>query len=209
MERREGNVIHISRKVFVFMLVLMSTGTRVITILALASHRTEAMPVQGKEVPMFQLKSSSFQTESNIPPRFTCEGADISPELTWSGAPAGTKTFALIVHDPDAPRSGGFTHWVVFNIPAGVNHLAENASKHGQLSGGGVQGQNDSGKQGYMGPCPPSGTHRYYFRLYALDISLGLSERASKGDLEKAIQGHVLAQAELMGRYKKGAGKAA
>lgn len=158
---------------------------------------------------MFQLKSSAFQAESNIPPRFTCEGNDISPELIWSGAPAGTKTFVLIVHDPDAPRAGGWTHWVAFNIPAGVNHIAENAPKHGQLPVGGVQGQNDGGKQGYMGPCPPSGTHRYYFRLYALDASLDLGERARKADLEKAIQGHVLGQAELMGKYKKGASKAA
>ena len=158
---------------------------------------------------MFQLKSTAFLADGDIPSRFTCEGNGISPELSWSGAPQGTKSFALIVHDPDAPRSGGWTHWVVFNIPANVSHIAENAPKSGQLPGGGVQGRNDSGKQGYMGPCPPSGTHRYYFRLYALDTPLSISEQAGKSDLEKALQGHIVAQAELMGRYKKGASKAA
>jgi Raf kinase inhibitor-like YbhB/YbcL family protein len=177
--------------------------------LAPASHSAEALSIQKKEDPMFQLKSSAFQPEGNIPSRFTCEGNDISPELAWSGAPAGTKTFALIVHDPDAPRSGGFTHWVAFNIPAGETHIAENAPKRGQLPGGGVQGQNDGGRQGYMGPCPPSGTHRYYFNLYALDISLDLRESARKADLEKAIRGHVLGETVLMGKYRKGASKAA
>lgn len=158
---------------------------------------------------MFQLKSSAFQPEGNIPPRFTCEGNDASPELTWTGAPAGTKTFALIVHDPDAPRSGGWTHWVVFNIPASATHIAENSPKHGQLPGGGLQGLNDGGRQGYMGPCPPSGTHRYYFRLFALTTTLALPETAKKADLEKAMQGHIVGQTELMGKYKKGSSKAA
>jgi hypothetical protein len=158
---------------------------------------------------MLQLKSSAFLAENNIPPRFTCEGSDTSPELTWTGVPEGTKTFALIVHDPDAPRAGGWTHWVVFNIPVTVNHIAEDAPKNGRLQGGGVQGLNDGGRQGYMGPCPPSGTHRYYFRLFALNTNLELPETAKKADLEKAMQGHIVAQAELMGRYKKGASKAA
>ncbi|HEX7285458.1 MAG TPA: YbhB/YbcL family Raf kinase inhibitor-like protein [Candidatus Angelobacter sp.] len=168
-----------------------------------------ASNLRGKETPMLQLKSSAFQAEGNIPSRFTCEGSDTSPELAWSGVPEGTKTFALIVHDPDAPRAGGWTHWVIFNIPVTVNHIAENAPKDARLPGGGVQGLNDGGRQGYMGPCPPSGTHRYYFRLFALDTNLGLQETAKKADLEKAMQGHVVAQAELMGRYKKGSSKAA
>jgi Raf kinase inhibitor-like YbhB/YbcL family protein len=164
---------------------------------------------QGKESSMFQFKSPAFNSEGDIPARFTCEGNDISPELSWSGAPQGTKSFALIVHDPDAPRSGGWTHWVVFNIPANVSHIPENSPKGRQLPGGGAQGRNDGGKHGYMGPCPPSGTHRYYFRLYALDTTINLSEQAGKSDLEKAMQGHIVGQAELMGRYKKGASKAA
>ena len=158
---------------------------------------------------MFQLKTSAFPAEGNIPSRFTCEGENISPELTWAGVPQGTKSFALVVHDPDAPRSGGYTHWVVFNIPATATHIAENAPKQAQLPGGGIQGRNDGGSAGYTGPCPPSGTHRYYFRLYALDEVLDLKDGADKDALEKALKGHVLGQAELMGRYKRGAGKAA
>jgi Raf kinase inhibitor-like YbhB/YbcL family protein len=164
---------------------------------------------QRKGSSMLQLKSPAFNAEGNIPSRFTCEGDDVSPELSWTGAPQGTKSFALIVHDPDAPRQGGWTHWVVFNIPANASRIPENAPKGSELPGGGVQGRNDSGAQGYMGPCPPSGTHRYYFRLYALDTTLGLSEKTGKSELEKAMQGHIVAQAELMGRYKKGANKAA
>ena len=158
---------------------------------------------------MLQLTSSAFQSESNIPRQFTCEGDDVSPELKWTNAPSGTKSFALIVHDPDAPRPGGFTHWVAYNIPANVTQIAQGAPKGDKLSSGGLQGRNDSGQNGYMGPCPPSGTHRYYFYLYALDTELNLQPGASKDDVEKAIKGHVLAKAELMGRYKKGSEKAA
>jgi Raf kinase inhibitor-like YbhB/YbcL family protein len=158
---------------------------------------------------MLQLTSSAFRPETDIPVKFTCQGDDISPELAWKDAPAQTKTFALIVHDPDAPRQGGFTHWVVYNIPAGVQQLRQNEPKGDALPGGGVQGRNDGGKVGYMGPCPPSGTHRYYFYLYALDTELNLQSGAGKDDLEKAMQGHVLQKAELMGKYRKTSGKAA
>ena len=158
---------------------------------------------------MLQLTSSSFQAEGNIPSQFTCEGKDISPELTWKSAPSGTKSFALILHDPDAPRSGGFTHWVVYNLPADVTHIAQGAPNTEKLPGGGVQGRNDFGQIGYGGPCPPSGTHRYYFYLYALDTELNLQPGSTKEDVEKAMKGHVLEKTELMGRYKKSSGKAA
>lgn len=158
---------------------------------------------------MFQLTSSAFETENSIPTQFSCDGRNISPELSWSNAPAGTKSFALIVHDPDAPIEGGYTHWLVFNIPASVHHLPENIPNQDKLPGGGFQGKNDGGRYGYAGPCPPSGTHRYYFRLYALDSELDSQAGASKTRLEKAIEGHVLAKAELLGRYKRNAGKAA
>lgn len=164
---------------------------------------------QGKEGPVFQLKSNAFQAQGNIPPQFTCEGQNISPELSWSGAPQGTKTFALVLHDPDAPHPGGYTHWVAFNIPAAVHHVTENAPKNTNFPGGGVQGKNDAGKNGYTGPCPPSGTHHYYFHLYAVDGQLELGPGAEKSALEEALKGHILGQTELMGRYKKGAGKAA
>lgn len=159
---------------------------------------------------MFQLTSSSFQPWRDIPVQFTCEGQDLSPELTWKDPPTATKSFALIMHDPDAPEPGGFTHWVMYNIPENVNHVPQGASKQQEtIEGGGIQGQNGIEKIGYMGPCPPAGTHRYYFYLYALDTELNLKPGASKDDLEKAIKGHVLAKAELMGRYKKKSKKAA
>ena len=158
---------------------------------------------------MLQLTSSSFQPEGNIPVQFTCEGNDLSPELTWKNPPSRTQSFAIIVHDPDAPRSGGFTHWVVYNIPATVHHIPQGAKKQETLEGGGVQGKNDGGKIGYMGPCPPSGAHRYYFYLYALDAELKLQPGAGKDDLEKAIEGHVVEKAQLMGKYRKKSEKAA
>ena len=162
-----------------------------------------------KEASMFQLKSNAFQAEGSIPSRFTCEAENISPELSWSGAPEGTRTFALILHDPDALHRGGYTHWVLFNLPATLNQIPENVPKNSTFPGGGVQGKNDDGKSGYTGPCPPSGSHRYYFHLYAVDRQLDLGENTTKAELEKALKGHVVGQTELMGRYKKGAGKAA
>src|SRR5438270_684375 len=129
---------------------------------------------------MLQLTSSAFQPHGSIPKQFTCEGNNISPELAWKNAPAGTKSLALIVHDPDAPRPGGFTHWVAYNIPASISQIAENAPHDNKLPGGGLQGKNDYGETGYKGPCPPSGTHHYYFYLYALDTELKLKPDVNK-----------------------------
>ena len=149
-----------------------------------------------------QLTSSSFQQGSEIPSHYTSDGEDVSPELSWRDAPAQTKSFVLIVHDPDAPRPGGFTHWVVYNIPAETGHIDENVRATERVTGLGMQGKNDGGKIGYMGPAPPSGTHRYFFRLHALDTVLDLSVRATHKEVTDAIKGHVLAQAELMGTYQ-------
>src|SRR5690349_17188989 len=135
-----------------------------------------------------QLTSSAFQLGGNIPKQFTCEGNDTSPQLAWSGVPSGTKTLALIVHDPDAPRAGGFYHWVAYNIPVSAGGIPENAPKQAEFPGGGTQGRNDFGNVGYGGPCPPSGTHRYFFRLYALDTELKLGSGATAKDVEKAMQ---------------------
>ena len=156
-----------------------------------------------------QLTSTAFQAGGNIPKQFTCEGSGISPQLAWSGVASGTKSLALIVHDPDAPRAGGFYHWVAYSIPASASSIPENAPKGSELPGGGTQGRNDFGKVGYGGPCPPSGTHRYFFRLYALDTELKLNSGATAKDLEKAMQGHILGQAELMGKYQKSSQRAA
>lgn len=143
------------------------------------------------------LTSSAFAEGEAIPQKFTCHGSDLSPALKWSGAPSTTRSFALIVDDPDAPL-GVFTHWVVFDIPATQTEIAE-----GALSAG-TSGRNSSGKTGYMGPCPPSGVHRYVFTLYALDVdSLKLNAGATKDQVLAAMQGHILAQGSLMGKYGK------
>ena len=156
-----------------------------------------------------QLTSTAFTNGAEIPSEFSCDGRNISPELSWNGAPADTKSFVLIMHDPDAPMPNGFTHWLVYNIPANIDRLPENVPNQDQLPGGGIQGKNGSGKYGYTGPCPPSGTHRYYFKLYALDAILNPSVGSNKESLEMAMRGHVLAEAELMGRYKRASHQAA
>ena len=149
-----------------------------------------------------QLTSSVFQQGAEIPSYYTSDGEDASPELSWKDAPAETKSFALIVHDPDASRPGGFTHWVVYDIPPETGHIEENVPDTERVSGLGTQGKNDGGKIGYIGPAPPSGTHRYFFRLYALDAMLNLGIRATHKQVMDAIKGYVLAQAELMGTYE-------
>jgi len=158
-------------------------------------------------VPMtFSLSSSVFDPNASMPTKYTCEGAGISPPLAWSGAPAIAKSFALIVEDPDAPDPAKptrvFSHWVVYDIPAGTIGLAENASKTG-MPAGSAQGGNDGGADVYMGPCPPIGRHRYFFKLFALDTVLSGLSNPKKADLEKAIQGHVVGNAELIGTYQK------
>lgn len=148
------------------------------------------------------LSSSAFASGQSIPAKYSCKGQNISPALAWSDTPAGTKSFALIVDDPDAP-AGTWVHWVLFNIPASTTGLPEAVKAGAQLADGSLQGKNSSGKLGYDGPCPPSGTHRYFFKLYALDTSLNLSSGSSKDQLLKAMQGHILAQGELMGTFSK------
>jgi len=152
----------------------------------------------------FTIKSASFVHEGDIPKKHTCDGADVSPPLSWSDPPAGTRSFCLITDDPDAP-AGTWVHWVMYNIPGTAREFPENVPKQTELKDGSRQGRNDFQRTGYGGPCPPrGGPHRYYFKLYALDASLSLPSAATKADLEKAMKGHILAQAELMGRYKRG-----
>jgi len=149
----------------------------------------------------FEIVSSAFLAGDTIPQKFTCDSSDDSPRLTWTGPPAKTQSFALIMDDPDAPV-GTWVHWVIYDLPANARELAEGVVKQEQLLSGARQGRNDFGKIGYGGPCPPPGKpHRYFFKLYALDAKLGLKPGARKSDLERAMQGHILAQAELMGRY--------
>lgn len=149
------------------------------------------------------LTSSAFASGSPIPEQFTCKGADMSPAIEWNGAPAKTASFAIIMDDPDAP-SGTWVHWVLWDVPASKHALSENVAKSGELDDGARQGRNSFGKIGYNGPCPPPGqTHRYFFRLYALDSTLTLTAGASRADLDAAMKGHVLGTAEYMGRFRR------
>jgi len=155
-----------------------------------------------EEVVTLQLSSASFEEGGMIPRRHTCDGPDLSPPLAWSGVPAEAAALALICDDPDAPV-GTWVHWVVYDLPPEVSGLAEGVPAQEVLDSGGRQGRNDFRRIGYGGPCPPSGTHRYYFKLYALDAKVGLSPGATKKRLLRAMEGHVLAEAQLMGRYKR------
>lgn len=147
------------------------------------------------------IKSTAFSAGNPIPKNHTCDGADVSPALMWTGAPAGTQSFALIVDDPDAPV-GTWTHWIIWNIRPEASELPEGMPQNESLTDGTRQGKNDFKRIGYGGPCPPSGkTHRYFFKLYALRTKLDVQAGATRKELERAMQGQVLAQAEVMGKY--------
>jgi Raf kinase inhibitor-like YbhB/YbcL family protein len=151
----------------------------------------------------FALTSSAFAAGAEIPQQYTCKGADMSPALSWNGAPANSASFALIMDDPDAP-AGTWVHWVIWNVPANAHSLGEAVPKQGQLENGAVQGRNSFHKTGYNGPCPPGGaTHHYFFRLYALDAKLDLTDGANRASLDLAMKGHILAQTEYMGTFHR------
>jgi len=150
-----------------------------------------------------QVTSSAFQAGQAIPAKYTCEGADISPPLEWSGVPASAKSLALICDDPDAP-GGTWVHWVLYDLPATITELREATETKEELPNGARQGRNDFKQIGYGGPCPPKGgTHRYYFKIYALDIELNLKSGATKSEVENAMKGHILAEGKLMGTYQR------
>ncbi len=153
-----------------------------------------------------KLSSPSFENQGNIPEKFTCDGENISPALEWFGAPEGSETFVLVVDDPDAPDPANprmtWVHWVLYNIPAVVGSLPEGV-EDSDLPKGTLQGRNDWNKTGYGGPCPPIGQHRYFHKLYALDTALSDLGQPTKEKLEKAMDGHVLSQAELIGLYQR------
>lgn len=160
---------------------------------------TFAMTQGGKMV----IKSPDFKNGEPIPKAFSCEGEDISPKLEWDNAPEGTKSFALICDDPDAPM-GTWVHWVIYNIPKDSRFLEKNIPKKPKLENGALQGKNSWPRTGYNGPCPPPGkAHRYYFKLYALDTILNLKENATKEELLSAMKGHILQEAQTMGTYKR------
>ena len=150
-----------------------------------------------KEVGGMNISSPAFRDNGSIPPKYTCDGANTNPPLVFAAVPQNAKSLALVVDDPDAP-GGTFDHWIIWNISPSATNIAEGQPPQG------VAGRNGFGKSGYGGPCPPSGEHRYQFRLYALDTTLNLPASSSKADLEKALNGHISAQAQMVGRYRRG-----
>ncbi len=148
----------------------------------------------------FEITSPAFANAEQIPAEYSCKGRNISPALTWNEPPAAAQSFALIMDDPDAPM-GTWVHWVIFNIPASTRNLKEGTPTDAKLSDGSLQGRTSAGSNGYHGPCPPSGTHRYFFKLYALDTMLDLSSKADKKEVLAAMESHILANAELMGTF--------
>jgi Raf kinase inhibitor-like YbhB/YbcL family protein len=150
-----------------------------------------------------QLHSNDFREGGDIPSKDTCDSSDLSPSLEWSDAPSGTKSFALICDDPDAPV-GTWVHWVIYNLPGNINKLGSGIPTNNKLTNGALQGVNDFHRMGYGGPCPPGGSsHRYFFKLYALNTVLALNSGATKSQLLKAMNGHVLEETSLMGKYRR------
>ena len=149
-----------------------------------------------------KLTSTAFKEGEPVPPQYTCDGVNVSPSLEWSGVPKSAKTLVIFADDPDAP-AGTWVHWVLYNLPADNIGMVENLPATDELRAGGFQGKNDFGKIGYGGPCPPSETHRYFFKIYALDSELPLKAGATKAEVEKAMEGHVVTQGQLMGMYQK------
>ncbi|GAB4532305.1 MAG: YbhB/YbcL family Raf kinase inhibitor-like protein [Anaerolineae bacterium] len=160
------------------------------------------VPEKGDQAMAFELTSSAFAAGESIPVKYTCDGDDISPPLAWGDPPQGTQSFALINDDPDAPV-GTWDHWILYNLPAEARSLPEGVPPDAELADGSRHGQNSWRRLGYGGPCPPSGTHRYFFKLYALDTTLDLAPGANKKRLLQAMEGHILGQAELMGVYRR------
>lgn len=182
----------------------MKPLTYVIISLLLAGCGLMGSPTPAlEEVNMdISLTSPAFQEGQTIPAEYTCDGENISPALAWGGPPAGTRSFVLIADDPDAPL-GTWVHWLVYNIPADARSLPEAVPAAEKLSGGALHGSSSFRRLGYGGPCPPSGTHRYYFKLYALDILLDAEAGLDHKTLLALMDGHILAQGQLMGRYSR------
>jgi Raf kinase inhibitor-like YbhB/YbcL family protein len=171
---------------------------------AFSSAAIQAQAAQPRNSAMkLSITSTAFTEGQAIPAKHTCQGDDVSPPLQWTGAPASTKSLALVCDDPDAP-SGIWVHWVIYNLPATAAGLPEKVAATDTLSDGSLQGTNDFKRTGYGGPCPPPGkAHRYFFKLYALDAMLTLKPRATKQDLLAAMKGHIVAEGQLMGTYQR------
>jgi Raf kinase inhibitor-like YbhB/YbcL family protein len=169
--------------------------------LCFAASAQEAQ--QKENGPVLKLTSSSFEADADIPRKYSCDGANVSPAVAWMDAPAATKAFALIMDDPDTPN-GAVTHWLIYDMPAGSNSLPEGVPTSKKLLDGSMQGKNVRGKSGYTGPCPEKGgpAHHYFFKLYALDAKTNLKPNSKREELDAAMKGHILAKAELIARFK-------
>jgi len=164
---------------------------------------TFAQTVQAPAAGKFELTSSSFEADGTIPVKYSCSGDNVSPELSWKNAPKETQSFLLIVDDPDNPKKV-IVHWLVYDMPQSTHELAEATPDKATLPDGSKQGRNEDGKTRWRGPCPPQGAaHHYFFKLYALDQPTGLKPKATRAQIDAAVKGHVLAEAELIGRFQK------
>jgi Raf kinase inhibitor-like YbhB/YbcL family protein len=171
-------------------------GASILLLAGCSKQSASLAPVGGNEMSI-QISSPAFKEGENIPRIYTCDDQNVSPPLTWTGVPTNTMSLALIMDDPDAP-TGTWVHWVLFNLAARTTNLAQGSH------GAGIEGKNDFNKIGYGGPCPPRGSnHRYYVKVYALDTQLSLKSGATKAQVENAMVGHILAQGQLMGRYRR------
>ena len=202
--------MHRRHHVFHLLSVLPIIGLLALTAIP-GCGRTDPLPPEDPGRMTIKLGSSAFTDGGMIPKTFTCDGSGISPPLEWSGVPASARSLALICDDPDAPM-GTWSHWVVFNLPPETQSLGEGipggemveVAAGTESAGKARQGKNDFTRTGYGGPCPPSGTHRYFFRLYALDAELKLTSTATRADVLEAIKGHIVAEGRLMGKYQRG-----
>ena len=194
------NLVHKKARLLVLLILVAAVGC---TIQQGVRHETLSWtPTPQTTGGSIKLTSTAFKEGEPIPRQYTCDGVNVSPSLEWSGVPKSAKTLVIIADDPDAP-AGTWVHWVLYNLPADNIGMVENLPATDELRAGGFQGKNDFGKIGYGGPCPPSGTHRYFFKIYALDNELPLKAGATKAEVEKAMEGHVVAQGQLMGTYRK------
>jgi Raf kinase inhibitor-like YbhB/YbcL family protein len=184
-------------KAFLFVFVVIIAAGSVFYVL---SNKTQFIKKQRdtNQLKNMRISSPEFQNNGEIPKKYTCDQDGTSLPLKFSDIPAETKSLALIMDDPDAPMTGGFAHWVVFNMNPATSEIAENMKPES-----GIEGTSSSGKNGYVPPCPPSGAHHYHFKLYALDSELNLDGSAKREDVEKAMQGHIVEQAELIGLYQR------
>jgi hypothetical protein len=192
----------VKKTFWLILLIIIMAAAAILMALRINSNHQPQEPAVSQNIinqtPM-KITSPQFLDGENIPVQYTCDGAGVNPPLNFSEVPPGIKSLALIMHDPDAPVSGGWTHWTLWNIDPAIRSLAENSAP--SLA---VQGKTSSGQNNYGGPCPPSGTHHYYFKLYALDTVLKeLPSYSEKTELEQAMAGHILAQAELVGLYSR------